>query len=267
MSSKSFFYAENLTAGYNGNNVIKGITFSVDKYSLTGLIGANGCGKTTLLRSIANQIKHEGACYLQNEKIETLPIKTLAKKISYIPQKSGITISLPVIDVVMMGFNPELKLFQQPSAKQRKIAEEAIESVGLSRYTDTDFLNLSAGERQLVFLARTLIENTSLLLLDEPDSALDFHNRYSIVKKIKDMISGNEKAGILCLHDPVLALEFCDQLVLIKDSKCLKILNPKTDSLEEMENALKEIYGDVSLVRCTDRTGKAHLSLLWEGRV
>lgn len=262
----NFFVVDNICTSYGDREVISGISFSMEKHSITGLIGANGCGKTTLLKSIAGRLKHKGNAYLNGECMENLSVRELAKRISYIPQKSGIDISIPVIDVVLMGFNPELRLLEQPSATQVKRAEEAIEAVGLSRYINTDFLKLSAGEKQLVFLARTLIENTSLLLLDEPDSALDFNNRYSILKRIKQMVVDNEKAGILCLHDPVLAMEFCDQLVLIKDGRCAGVLKPREDSLEEMETALRQIYGNVSLVRCKDKLGREHLSLLWEDR-
>lgn len=260
----AFFRAENIITSYGNNEVISDISFSVEKHSLTGLLGTNGCGKTTLLKSIGNLLKHRGHSYLDGEILEDMSVKELAKRISYISQKSGIDISIPIIDIVMMGFNPELKLLQQPTKKHRRMAEEAIEAVGLAEYLNTDFLTLSAGQKQLVFLARTLIENTSLLLLDEPDSALDFHNRYKILKKVKKMIGENEKAGIICLHDPMLALEFCDQLVLIKDGKCLDIIEPQKATLEEMEFALSKIYGPVSLIRCQDKRKKEHLSLLWE---
>ena len=262
----TFFKAENICTSYGDIEVISGISFSMEKHSLTGLIGANGSGKTTLLKSMAGRLKHKGNAYLNDECLGNMPVRELAKRISYIPQKSGIDISIPVIDVVLMGFNPELRLLEQPSAMQKRQAEEAIRTVGLSRYINTDFLKLSAGEKQLVFLARTLIENTSLLLLDEPDSALDFNNRYSILKRIKEMVSDHEKAGILCLHDPMLAMEFCDQLVLIKDGRCANVIKPHADSLEKMETALRQIYGNVSLVSCKDKLGREHFSLLWEDR-
>lgn len=263
---EAYFEARNICAAYGEKLVIENLSFGAEKHSLTALIGANGCGKTTLIKSIANRIKHSGNAFLSGECLEALSVRNLAKKISYIPQKSGIDISIPVIDVVLMGFNPELKLLEQPTKEHRIKAISALKEVGLERYVEEDFQNLSAGEKQLVFLARTLIENTSLLLLDEPDSALDFNNRYSILKRIKELVSCQEKAGILCLHDPVLAMEFCEQLVLIKDGRCVSVLKPKEDSLEHMEAALKQIYGDVSLVRCKGKAGKEHLSLLWEDK-
>ncbi len=264
MERDIFFRAEGISAGYGGKEILHGVTFSLQPHTLTGLLGANGSGKTTLLRSISGQLEHDGNCYLNGERLEDQTVRQLARKISYIPQKSGLTISLPVLDVVLMGVNPVLKLLERPSKKQKMFAKEALRAVGLQGYEGEDYLTLSEGQKQLVFLARTLIEDTSLLLLDEPDSALDFQNRYLILKQLRQMILLGEKAGLLCLHDPALALQFCRQLILIKDGKCIRILQPDNDAIEDMEMALQQIYGNVSLVRCMDKRGKRHLTLLWE---
>ncbi|WP_405729272.1 ABC transporter ATP-binding protein [Anaerotignum sp.] len=265
MSEKMIFSAEHISAGYGKKTVIHDISCSLQAGTLTALIGANGSGKTTLIRCIANQLSHGGKSILQGECLEEMSVKGLARKVSYIPQKSGIKISLPVLDVVMMGFNPVMKLMQRPSKEQENRAKEALMAVGLGGYEKIDYLTLSEGQKQLVFLARTLIEDTSLLLLDEPDSALDLQNRYLIMKHLKTMVMEREQAGLLCLHDPVLALRFCEQLILLKDGRCVGVLHPGEDSLEKMEAALKEIYGDISLIECTDKNGIRHLTVLWEG--
>ena len=265
MSEKMIFRAEHISAGYGRKAVIHDISFSLQAGTLTALIGANGSGKTTLMKCIANQLSHGGKSILLGECLEELSVKELARKVSYIPQKSGIRISLPVLDVVMMGYNPVMKLMQRPSAEQKNSAKDALAAVGLGGYEDIDYLTLSEGQKQLVFLARTLIEDTSLLLLDEPDSALDLQNRYQIMKHLKEMVVEREQAGFLCLHDPVLALRFCEQLILLKDGSCVGVLHPLKDSIEEMEEALKEIYGDISLIECKGKNGMRHLTVLWEG--
>lgn len=264
MKKEDFFIADSITAGYGKKEVIQRISFSQQPHTLTCLMGNNGCGKTTLLRCLANQLSHEGKCYLQGEKVEEKNVRQLAQKISYIPQKSGIGISMPVLDVVLMGFNSHLKLLQNPSEKHKKLAREALEKVGLEREAEIDFLTLSEGQKQLVILARMMVEETELLLLDEPDSALDIQNRYVMMNYIKSMIEEKPKAGILCLHDPVLALEFCEQLIMIEDGKCFDILYPKMDSMEKMEKAFQKIYGSISLAECIDKRGKRHLHLIWE---
>ncbi|WP_458408239.1 ABC transporter ATP-binding protein [Anaerotignum sp.] len=265
MSEKNFFQAEHISAGYGKKTVLHDISFSLKANTLTALVGANGSGKTTLMKCIANQLNHGGKCLLQGDSLEELSVKELARKVSYIPQRSGIKISLPVLDVVLMGFNPVLKLMQRPSKEQEERAKEALVKIGLGGYENMDYLTLSEGQKQLVFLARTMIEDSSLLLLDEPDSALDLQNRHQIMKQLKEMTREGERAGLLCLHDPNLALRFCDQLILMKDGRCIEKLYPQADSLAKMETALKEIYGDITLFPCLDKKGTCHLTVLWEG--
>jgi iron complex transport system ATP-binding protein len=262
--SKSILSVNALSAGYGKKEIIHNISFELAPESLTCLIGKNGCGKTTLMKSVVNQIKHAGTCFLNGKNIEYFSVRALAREVSYIPQRTGMGISLPVLDVVLMGYNPVLKLLERPSKKQIEFAKEALAAVGLAEVEKQDFQTLSEGQKQLVFLARTMIEDTKLLLLDEPDSALDFQNRYFILKELKKMVREGGKAGLLCLHDPVLAMEFCDQLLLMKDGVCIKLLHPQIDSIDEMEAAFREIYQDVSLEAYQDKNGKRHIAMLWE---
>lgn len=260
----AFFQAEKITAAYGKKQVLREISFALQPHTLTGLLGANGCGKTTLLKCIINQLPHEGSCKLEGKHLETESTRALARKLSYIPQRSGLQLSLPVLDVVLMGFNPRLKLLEHPSQEQVQRAREALQAVGLAEQAETDYLCLSEGQKQLVFLARTLIEDTALLLLDEPDSALDLPHRYGILRQLRALVQKERRAGLLSLHDPVLALTFCDQLLLLRDGCCWGVIHPKEDDLETMERQLQEIYGKISLVRCEDRKGNSHLTVLWE---
>ncbi|MBR5596099.1 MAG: ABC transporter ATP-binding protein [Lachnospiraceae bacterium] len=257
-----FFEIHNITAGYGKKEMIHNINFSLNSHTLTCLIGANGSGKTTLLKSIANQLSHQGTCSIEGESLEQKSVKELARDVSYIPQKTGISISMSVLDVVLMGYNARLKLLENPSKKQIQQACEVLSKIGLEKEIDTDYLNLSEGQKQLVILARMMIENTKILLLDEPDSALDVPNRFRMMSNIRHMVDTEEKAGILCLHDPMLALEFCDQLVLLKAGKCIGILYPKKDSIGVMEKAFCQVYGNVSLMECFDKEGKRHFSMI-----
>lgn len=261
---KVLFAAQGITACYGRKEVLCDISFSAASRTLTGLIGANGCGKTTLLRCITNQMEHQGACYLQGERTEALSERQRSRIISYIPQNNGVKISLPILDVVLMGFNPVLRLLEQPSKTQIQKARDTLNMVGLEGMEEADYLTLSEGQKQLVILARTMVQDACLLLMDEPDSALDIQNRYKVMKYIRKMVVSGEKAGLISLHDPMLALEFCDQLLLLADGRCVDILFPKVDSAEKMEAAFRRIYEKVSLVEYKDRKGRKHLSLVWE---
>lgn len=265
MSPEVILKIENLSAGYGEKEIIHELSFSLHAHTLTGLLGTNGCGKSTLLKSIANRLPYKGDCIINGNSAKSMSVKTLAKNMSYIPQKSGFKLSIPVLEMVLMGFNPVLGVLERPSKVQKKAAERALQEVGLSGYENMDFQSLSEGQKQLVFIARTMIENTTLMLLDEPESALDFHNRYIILNIIKSMVKNEKKGAFISLHDPMLALEFCDKLILMKDGRCSDIIYPQTDAIETMELALKKIYGKVSLISCFDKNEKRRLILIWEG--
>ena len=141
---------------------------------LTGYLGA---GKTTLLKAAAGLLPHTGQCLLDGVPLESLSTRRLAQTVSYIPQQSGISVSLSAREVVLMGFNPRLGVLQSPTAAMRAAADEALRTVGLADKAGQDYLTLSGGEKQLCILARTIAEDAPLLLLDEPDSALDLANR------------------------------------------------------------------------------------------
>lgn len=258
-TESSFFTVSHLSAGYGSKAVLRDISFSLRPHTLTGLLGANGCGKTTLLRAVCGGLPYTGDVCLEGQSLKRLRHRSLSRLISYIPQKSGVTVSLPALEVVLMGFHSVLRPLGYPDRDMRRAALSALETVGLPTLADRDYLTLSEGQKQLCILARTLVEDTKLLLLDEPDSALDFHHRYHILRTLRSLVRPAPKAGLLCLHDPQLALECCDQLLLLRDGRCIASLSPRTDSLTHMQEALSEIYGPLSLARCRDQNGGEHL--------
>ena len=262
MKSEALLEARLLEAGYGEKKVIRGVSLEVYAGNITGLMGGNGSGKTTLLRCLANQLPHGGNCYVKGEKAESMSLRTLASQISYLPQRSGVTIDLPVLDVVLMGVNTRLKLLQNPTGKQKEMAREALRKVGLEKEGESNYLSLSEGQKQLVMLARMMVEETDLFLLDEPDSALDIPNRYLMMGYLRDMVMEQEKAALICLHDAVLALEFCDVLLLLKEGRIQHRVFPKKDSLETIEKAFQNIYGNVRVLECYDKEGKRHFTVL-----
>lgn len=255
---------EHICAGYGHRQVLKDLNFQAEAGMLTGLLGANGCGKTTLLKVLCQQLPHSGQCICSGQPLEALPPRELARRISYIPQRSGISISLPVLEVVLMGFNPVLGLLQHPSRAQQTLAYEALAAVGMEQSADTDYLKLSEGQKQLCILARTLVENAPLLLLDEPESSLDFQHRHSIMRRLSALVqgsamaSGTGKIALITLHDPALALQYCERLILLKNRTCTGVIRPLSDDIPQIERALSEIYGPVRL-KVWEENGRRHM--------
>ena len=263
----SYFTANGISAGYGRQNVIEHISFALDSGKLMGVIGANGSGKTTLLKAICGILPHQGTCTLEQTVLEKLSPRQIAKLLSYIPQRSGITIDISVLDVVLMGFNPQLGLLEHPSKKMKEAALAVLARVGLAGKEETNYLHLSEGQKQLCILARTLVSPGKLLLLDEPESALDFRFRHQMLSLLRGWVAAGEGSAVVTLHDPNLALNFCDKLLLLGDRGVLGILEPQTDPLEKTEQMLRRVYGDLSLQRCQNRRGESQIVILREGEV
>ena len=160
-------------------------------------------------------LPHQGACLLEDSPLEGLSPRKLARLCSYIPQRSGIAIDISALDVVLMGFNPHLGLLEHPGASMRQSAIQALELVGLVGRGEDNYLTLSEGQKQLCILARTLVSDSKLLLLDEPESALDFRFRHQMLSLLRNWVTSRNRSAVVSLHDPTLALNFCDKLLLL----------------------------------------------------
>ena len=260
----SFFSVKGLCAGYDKCYVFEDISFELCSGTLMGILGTNGSGKTTLLKAICGILPYDGTCILDGTVLNGLSSRNIAKLCSYIPQCSGITIDISALDVVMMGFNPQLGLLERPGARMYEAAGKALAQVGLSGREEENYQNLSEGQKQLCILARTLVSQSKLLLLDEPESALDFHYRYRMLEIIRNWVSEKSIAAITTLHDPSLALNYCDQILLLHEGKLLGIISPRDDELDHLEHMLSCVYGPVSLKRIKTQSGRTQLVMLKE---
>ena len=253
-----------LSAGYGGKQVLKDVSFETKAGQMVGILGANGSGKTTLLKAVCGILPHGGQCTLEGERLEALSPRRLARRCSYIPQRSGISIDLSALDVVLMGFNPRLGLLERPDKTMKAQACQALARVGLAGREEENYLHLSEGQKQLCIFARTLVSGGSLLLLDEPESALDFRYRSQMLSLMADWVGQGRRTALVTLHDAALALNHCSRLLILSDSGVQAVLDPASDSLEKMENYLSAVYGLVSLHRCRARSGREQLVMLKE---
>lgn len=160
------------------------------------------------------------------------------------------------------GLQPPPWRAAKPTAAMCAAAEEALRTVGLADKAEQDYLTLSGGERQLCILARTFVEDAPLLLLDEPDSALDLANRSHMAALLAEFVHASGKTALICLHDPMLMLDWCDTLIVLQNGQVGAMLYPRTDPVEALQSALAAVYGPLELVPVTDRTGRVRLALL-----
>ena len=260
----SLLEIRSLRVSYGQMPILCDVSFSAERGEMIGILGANGCGKTTMLKAICGILPHEGSCLLNGTRLEEQSVRQIAARCAYIPQRSGIGIEISALDVVLMGFNPRLGLLEHPNAQMRAQALAALREVGLGGREHESYLTLSEGQRQLCILARTLVSDGQLLLLDEPESALDLRYRDRMLGLLQTWVGQGERVALLTLHDPALALQYCDRLLLLHEGKICGMLCPARDEAGDMERALSVIYGEVSLHRCTDRQGRSRLVMLKE---
>lgn len=225
---------KNISFSYDTvRDTIKNISFNLNKGELIALLGPNGSGKTTILKCLNGTIKPKtGEIYIENHNIKNLSYKEIAKFISVVPQEHFAIFSYLVIDIVAMGITPYLSFGRMPTKKDYRTAYTKLEFFNIQHLAEKNYNQLSGGEKQLVLIARALMQNTDYLIMDEPTSHLDFKNQHLLMKELKKL-SENGKGVITALHDPNLALRFCDRIIMVKNGEVIfsgentKVMNPQ----------------------------------------
>jgi len=207
---------ESLVCGYGREPVVQGVSFTVPSGAFTGIIGPNGCGKTTLIRALVRLLKPSGGRVLyRDQETGAIPYRTFAREVAYVPPAMEVFFPYSVYELVSMARFPFTGRFGRLSAGDREIVAEALSLFELDTLQPRYVWELSDGERQRVFLAQAVAQTPALLILDEPTSHLDIGHQFTIMDILKHL---NEAKGttILCvLHDLNLAAEYCDRLLLM----------------------------------------------------
>lgn len=221
------------------NHGFKDINFTLENNGIMTILGPNACGKTTLLKCINRLIKLDNGSISINEKdICTLSRTQLAKAIGYVPQLHQPSFSFSVFDAVLVGRAPHIGMLDSPKKKDIQIAEQALETMGISHLKDTPYTQISGGERQMVIFARILAQQPSLLLLDEPTSHLDYGNQIRLLSTIQKLA----KSGlpmIMTSHFPDHAFLVSDTVALMKSGELIDIGKPDEVITEQ---SLEEVY-------------------------
>ena len=205
-------------------------------------------GKSTLLHGLCGFLPMAGQVQVSGIDCTRMHEKKRAQLLSFLPQTPSLAGGRTTLDAVLMGYNAQLGLFDSPSAAQRQNALAILGRFGLADRADVDFGTLSQGQKQLVLLARSMVQEAPVMLMDEPDSALDFTNRHHMLRLIRDSIHSQQRCGLITLHDPNFAMAYCDRLVLLHGGVIQAQITMASASAEELREQLSLLYGPVEVL-------------------
>jgi len=224
-----------------GRFSIKDITFDVEKGEVLTLLGPNGSGKTTILKCIYGLLKPIKECvYVDGKDFHKLNLKEKSKLAGYVPQIHHPPFPYTVLDVVVMGLTPQLGVFDVPKEEHYKKAIKALKLLEIEWLKNRPYTQLSGGQLQLVLIARALVQEPKIMLLDEPTAHLDFKNQIKILEIIKKLAKKQGISAVLTLHDPNLASIYSDTIALVKDGIIKAVGKPSEIIVEEL---LEDVYG------------------------
>jgi len=235
--------ARQLSYAYAGGpTVVRGVSLEVAPASLTAVIGANGSGKSTLIRMLAGLFRPaSGEIRLDGRPLAQWDSRLRAREIAYMPQAAATAFPFPVIDVVMSGRTPHIPSFRFEGERDRKIAMEALESAGAAHLAGRAVTALSAGERQMVTLARALAQQPRLLLLDEPSSALDLKHRADLMRALARLRESRGLAIVMITHDLQLTGSLFDRILALRSGEVAAAGRPDEVLRSEI---LSQVYGE-----------------------
>lgn len=242
VKNAKFFYK-------NDEILFKDLSFSLDSGEILAIMGPNGVGKTSLIRAICGFEKFkEGGAFLDGKNIGTFEKKGFWDKISYIPQKREATFAYTGLDMVVFGLASKIGSFGNPSEKDYDLAKNLMDDLGIGNLHNKLCSKISGGELQMLIIARALIKNPSLLIIDEAESGLDFKNQLKIINLLKDLAKKRGITIVFNTHYPNYALKIADKVLILREKG--DYFYGSRDIINE-EN-IKKAFGVDALIRNID---------------
>lgn len=248
----SIMTLNNVAIGYHNTAIIDDINLSLPEKEITCLLGANGCGKTTLMRTILGLLPAiHGDILLNNQSIKSLKQRDIAKVIAYVPQAHDTPFTFTVLDMVMMGLTPHISLFSVPGDAEKNQALQQLERLNIPHLATRLYSTLSGGEKQLVLIARALIQKPLLLIMDEPAASLDFGNQIRLLEQI-EKLKAHGITVLMSTHHPQHAAAIADNVIL---------LDKQQKARQGLSKSMLTLTNLAALYNVDERSIQAHFQL------
>lgn len=229
----SLLKVKNLKFSYDKKKYLfENVNFTLEEGEVLSILGPNGSGKTTLLKLIMGMVNGEGSIYISNQDIKNISVRDFWKKVSFVPQQRNVSNDLVVFDSVMIGRSSFIGPFAIPSKDDIEMCNKIIDEIGISHLKNRLSNTLSGGELQLVLIARALVSNPKILILDEPESGLDFKNQL-VILNIIDKLKKQKITSIFNTHYPKHALQKSDKTIMLGSKN---VLYGKTEDIINEKN-------------------------------
>jgi iron complex transport system ATP-binding protein len=210
--------AEGLTLGYDDQAIVANLDVDILDGRVTAIVGANACGKSTLLRGLARLLRpRDGAVYLDGKALADRSTLEVAKVLGLLPQAPIAPDGITVADLVARGRYPHQGWFRRWTEHDHDIVARALDATGTADLINRPLRQLSGGQRQRVWVAMALAQDTDLLLLDEPTTYLDINHQVELLRLLKTLNTESGKTIVVVLHDLNLASRYCDHLIAMAD--------------------------------------------------
>ncbi len=250
---------EGLHAGYGETLVLQDVSLAVAPSEFLGVLGPNGCGKTTLLRAMRGTLKpRQGRVRLGERDVQTIDKGSLARTMAYLPQDLVIDLDFTVGELALMGRSPHLSRWVRESDDDRCVADEAMQLADVLHLAQRPVTALSGGERQRALIAMCLAQQPQIFLLDEPTNHLDLAHQLSILDLIARLNRDRGLAVVAVFHDLNLAAEYCGRLVLLDSGRVAEMGTPAEVITEE---AIRRVYGVQVTVQPNGVSQRPHVVL------
>lgn len=244
---------KDLSFAYGKNQVLKGVSLEIEEGKVTTIMGANGCGKSTLFSLMTKNLDaRKGDIYLKGKNIKNLNLREFAKKVAIVQQYNRAADDITVEKLISFGRTPHKKMMQGNSAEDEEKIRWAMEVTNLTEYRDREVSRLSGGQRQRVWIAMALAQGTKTLFLDEPTTYLDIRYQIEILQLVRKLNREFGMTIIMVLHDINQAIGYSDCIIGLKEGKVLAAGVPEKVITKE---TIQQLYGiEMEVLQMEGRT-------------